>query len=440
MNTVPDTGEFRLTPWVVFRASHGVKVVKGKIQVVGLPSDVVLPGFDLEDVRSIKPNRPLDEIVLRKERYAVKNEQPFDWPAWQRNMSELSERQQSTTVSKVRKQAGVPFDDRQTFARVQTAYDLDVMRMSRILAVGAGGAASWLEELTRAGVSQFVLLDHDKVTETNLATQQTYRRDIGRFKVDCIAERILDINPGANVIALPKRLDDLTDYEIRQYAFDPIGNREASRSVICGLTDNFFAQARVNRLALKFGLPSLCAQVYKEGRGGEVTFTFPGITPACHRCALNSRYRYFLEQGQHNDVTSDGTPIFSTTRLNAIKGFVMLALLHHGSNHPRWGKMLVRIGNRNLVLVRMDPDIEQTLGMPFFSKVLKKADQQRLFFDEVVWLPQEPDCPENGFATCPDCGGTGDLTNAIGKFRDTTQLVETNVPKAMVDFMSKYSN
>ncbi|MCS7222649.1 MAG: hypothetical protein RML36_07875 [Anaerolineae bacterium] len=48
--------------------------------------------------------------------------------------------------------------------------------------------------------------------------------------------------------------------------------------------------------------------------------------------------------------------------------------------------------------------------------------QERIFFDEAIWLPQKPDCPENGFPTCPDCGGTGDLHNAIGAFADTRPM------------------
>src|SRR5205823_1388158 len=116
------------------------------------------------------------------------------------------------------------------------------------------------------------------------------------------------------------------------------------------------------------GLPSLCAQVYQEGRGAEVTFTYPGVTPACHRCILSSRYEAFLELDYQNTVTSNGTPIFATTRLNAIKGFVTLALLHHGTDHPRWGRLLTRIGKRNLLQIRMDPDLAiRTFGRVFES-------------------------------------------------------------------------
>jgi hypothetical protein len=81
--------------------------------------------------------------------------------------------------------------------------------------------------------------------------------------------------------------------------------------------------------------------------------------------------------------------------------------------------MLTRIGNRNLVQLRLDPDFSKTLGLKTFDRVFENADQNRLFFDETVWLPQKQDCPENDYPVCPDCGGTGDLRAAIGTIKDT---------------------
>lgn len=301
-----------------------------------------------------------------------------------------------------------PMSSGMTFERVKTAYDLELMAKTNFIVIGAGGAAQWVEDMARAGIGQFVLIDPDTVSETNLATQQTYRRDIARPKVDCIAERVKDINPTASVITRQQYLDDIGDDEMSAFRAD------GKINILCGFTDNFWAQARVNRIALREKIPSLCAQVYREGRGAEVTFTYPGVTPACHRCILSSRYRFYFEEGGLNEVTSYGTPIFTTGRLNAVKGFVALAMIHHGSAHPRWGGTLSRIGNRNLVQVRLDPDFGETMGLSVFDRVLKNAEQERLFFDETVWLPQEPESPVTGYTYhCPDCGGGGDLRHAV---------------------------
>ncbi|MCH7734793.1 MAG: hypothetical protein IH961_06220 [Chloroflexi bacterium] len=154
------------------------------------------------------------------------------------------------------------------------------------------------------------------------------------------------------------------------------------QTLICGFTDNFEAQARGSRLALKLGLPYLAAQVYQAGRGAEITFFHPDVTPACHRCALRSRYEAYLKDGFQNDVTSDGTPIFATTRLNALKGFIAMAILHHGTDHPRWGELLERIGDRNLVQIRMDPQFE----LPVFDRVFGKVLLSDAAPDEVTRL------------------------------------------------------
>lgn len=416
INTVPDTGEFRLTPWVARRARKGVDIVRGRVRVLRDCREDGCSDSGLACVASISDDFARDEIVISGAHLVRVTE----------ILTEVSAEPALTASDEVHPGSCAPEKQAigDTFARVRGAYDLELMAKTRIIAVGAGGAAEWLESMARAGVGQFVLIDPDVVSETNLATQQTYRKDIGRPKVECITERIRDINPGAIVALEQKILDDFDDEAMHRLVTAPIDGAEPGCVILCGLTDNFLAQARINRLALKFGIPSLCGQVYREGRGAEITFTYPGVTPACHRCALSSRYRHYLEAGGRNDVTSDGTPIFATARLNAIKGFVALAMIHHGSQHPRWGRMLARIGKRNLIMIRLDPDFASTIGIATFDNVFANADQNRLFFDEVVWLPQEPENPETDCEfCCPDCRGTGDLRQRVGTIEDTRVMI-----------------
>ncbi len=325
----------------------------------------------------------------------------------------------------------------ETFARVQDAYDIPLLRESRIVAVGAGGAAEYIESLARAGVGQFVLIDPDVVSLTNLATQQTYRSDVGRFKVEVLAERLRDINPNVEVVTLNARLDDLDDRLMKVLLTGRIGDTNVAprQTVLCGLTDFFPAQARVNRLALQFGVPSMCAQVYEAGRGAEVTFTHPDITPACHRCALGARFKAY-EEGKTEAVGSAGTPIFATTRLNAIKGFVTLGLLHAGSNHPRWGQMIKAAANRNLVMIRMAPDFASHLGLDVFERTFGDANG-RIYFDETIWTTITPDNGKDGTDLCPDCGGTGRLGDARGSYLDTITGEKRELAAMLRRFVSR---
>src|SRR5947209_2091155 len=97
------------------------------------------------------------------------------------------------------------------FQRVASSYDLERMRRSRIISVGCGGAALFLEEIARCGVGEFVLIDPDLVEEPNIATQQVYLDNIGKAKVECIADRLIRINPDALVAVYQNLLDDIDD-------------------------------------------------------------------------------------------------------------------------------------------------------------------------------------------------------------------------------------
>lgn len=78
---------------------------------------------------------------------------------------------------------------------------LKKLHNAKIAIFGIGGVGSFVVEgLVRAGVQNFVLVDNDKISLTNLnrqliATQKT----IGKDKVEVAKERILDINPKAKV-------------------------------------------------------------------------------------------------------------------------------------------------------------------------------------------------------------------------------------------------
>ena len=186
------------------------------------------------------------------------------------------------------------------------AYDLERMAFCRVVCIGTGGGASFIEDLARAGVGEFVLIDPDSVSETNLATQQTYRRDLGRPKVDCLAERLRDINASARVATYPQSLGDFDDG-----AFDdllaPLWRESAADDAAVRSHRSVRRPCGESAGASIWG-GAVNAQVYKEGRGAEVTFTFPGVTPACNRCVLASRYDVYLDEGFENDVTSPTVP------------------------------------------------------------------------------------------------------------------------------------
>jgi hypothetical protein len=309
-----------------------------------------------------------------------------------------------------------PWWESESFERVRGAYDLPRLARSCVIIVGNGGCMAGVEDLTRCGVGRLVLIDFDRVSHANIATQLVYRGDVGKPKVAVLRRRIKRINPEAEVIARAVRLDDIPDAEFENL----IGLHDPTPpicTVILGMTDSFPAQARINRLALNYSLASVCAQMYREGRAGEATFTLPGLTPCCHRCLLEQRYRAYLEDGYRNDVTSDGSPISSTERLNAIAVFLTLALLHHGSGHPRWDGVAEGLATRNLIQVQMHLDVD----LPILSGIAVGGGRH-IFQDAGISWASQPADGSGGRPVCPDCGGTGDLRDVAGSFKDTRQM------------------
>jgi len=364
VQTTPDTGSFGLHGWSAVRRGN----------------DVVVEG---------------QSVVLRP---APSEPKPTEDPAW---------------------------------ARVHEAYDLRAMSQSRFVSIGCGGAAAFLEDLARAGVGEFVLIDPDQVEPPNVGTQQTYLPDVGRSKAKVIGERLLRVNPKSRVWVVPERLEDLTDEAVGRLASGWLPGPTAhvpTATLLGAFTDDFHAQARVARLGLHLGVPVLAATVYREGRGVEVTFAAPGVTPACIRCALRSRYTAYLECGFTNDVTSHGTPYSATMRLNALKMPIALGILHTVSpvadpDHPgtqRHRRFLEAVAHRNLALVSLDPDIGESLGLGLFDDLSSLDPKGRLPVDSTLWLEQLPDHPDNGYPQCPECGGSGDLRESISAFYDTS--------------------
>ena len=78
---------------------------------------------------------------------------------------------------------------------------IEKLKDSKVALFGLGGVGSYvLEGLVRAGIGNFILVDKDEVDITNLNRQIiATRKTIGKPKVEVAKERILEINPEANV-------------------------------------------------------------------------------------------------------------------------------------------------------------------------------------------------------------------------------------------------
>ena len=79
--------------------------------------------------------------------------------------------------------------------------EVEKLHNSKVIVYGIGGVGSFtVEALARAGIGHLILVDYDIVDITNINRQiEATHSSVGKYKVDVMKERILDINPNAIV-------------------------------------------------------------------------------------------------------------------------------------------------------------------------------------------------------------------------------------------------
>lgn len=92
----------------------------------------------------------------------------------------------------------------ESFSRSEALLGEEAMKRlaeARVLVVGVGGVGSWCAEaLVRTGLGHIAIVDDDLVAQSNVNRQcPATAKTIGRAKVEAMAERLKEINPGCEV-------------------------------------------------------------------------------------------------------------------------------------------------------------------------------------------------------------------------------------------------
>lgn len=117
------------------------------------------------------------------------------------------------------------------FDRAERLLGADAMRQlarTRVIIFGVGGVGSWCAEaLIRTGVGHLTIVDSDEVVLSNVNRQlQATTLTVGAPKVEAMRNRLLEINPNADIVALPMRFTaetaDRFNFEDFDFVIDAI--------------------------------------------------------------------------------------------------------------------------------------------------------------------------------------------------------------------------
>ena len=127
------------------------------------------------------------------------------------------------------------------FSRTQLLLGSDNMERlanAKVAVFGIGGVGGYVvEALARSGVGSFVIVDDDKVCLTNINRQIiATRKTIGKYKVEVMRDRILEINPDAKVemrqcFYLPENAHEF-DFSEYSYVVDAVDTVTAKIEII----------------------------------------------------------------------------------------------------------------------------------------------------------------------------------------------------------------
>lgn len=127
---------------------------------------------------------------------------------------------------------------------------MELMAQQRVIIFGVGGVGSWCAEaLVRTGIRQLTIVDFDRIDVTNvnrqlMATTQT----VGQVKVEALKERLLCINPDAEIVALQQVFTEETaaDFHLDSYdyiidAIDSLKDKALLILMACQTKARFFS-------------------------------------------------------------------------------------------------------------------------------------------------------------------------------------------------------
>jgi len=197
-------------------------------------------------------------------------------------------------------------EDRFSRLRLIPWWDQSKLAACKVLMIGAGALGNEiLKNLVLLGFRRIVIVDSDRIDESNLSRTILYRsEDIGEFKVKVAARACKSISPQS--IVQPIVANVLRDCGLGLFHWSDI--------VLAGL-DNREARLWLNRSSWKVNRPWIDGAI--EGINGVARVFLPGVPP-CYECTLGEVDWAILDRRmscnllEHEEVTEGKVPTTPT--------------------------------------------------------------------------------------------------------------------------------
>lgn len=158
------------------------------------------------------------------------------------------------------------------FSRNVGILESDVMLKTGAILVGCGSVGSLVAlELAKAGVGRFLLIDNDILGYHNLCRHQCGLLDVGRYKTEAVRDRILQINPSANVV-----VQNCIIQEVPLRVFNDFCDTD---TIVIGGADNRQGDLYANQIAKEVGMPLMSIGCWERAFAGEIFYCLPEGMP-----------------------------------------------------------------------------------------------------------------------------------------------------------------
>ena len=211
----------------------------------------------------------------------------------------------------------------------QLGWDLDLLRSSRVMVVGAGALGNEIiKNLALAGVGNLIIIDPDIIESHNLTRSVPFRpSDVGRAKAEVAAEGAKQLDPSITVRWFNASVQDTLGLGVFQEV-----------DVVLGGVDNIQTRRDLNRSCMLADTPFIDGGLFYLD--GDVRTFLPPF-PVCFDCTLTQEERdegwrrwSCLGLAGNRDSASGPTAPTVASMIGGLQAQLALKHLHRAGDSP----------------------------------------------------------------------------------------------------------